>query len=176
MIFKENIMETQKKELNKRIQAALNKLISDEWFAGQIYRNFAMVVKAEDRAVIHDEMLETASDEINDHYNKLVVFALTNGYNIPATYNEMKKFADDEDIKLFEKGQKNKDAGYYLKISIDAEERAIETYEKFLQDKEVIANVDMQMILKNNYYDEIEHLNTFKFSLTQYDAMKQFPQ
>lgn len=63
-----------------------------------------MVVKAEDRAVIHDEMLETASDEINDHYNKLVVFALTNGYNIPATYNEMKKFADDEDVKLFEKG------------------------------------------------------------------------
>lgn len=39
-----------------------------------------------------------------------------------------------------------------------------------------MANVDMQMILKNNYYDEIEHLNTFKFSLTQYDAMKQFPQ
>jgi ferritin-like protein len=77
-------------------------------------------------------MIDTASDEINDHYAKLIDFALTNGYSIPATYNEMKKFADAEDIKLFEKVQKNKDASYYLKISVEAEIRAIETYEKFL--------------------------------------------
>ena len=163
-------------ELNKHIQTALNKLISDEWFAGQIYKNFAMLVKQDDRASIYDEMMDTASDEINDHYVKLIKFALANGYSIPATYVEMKKFADIDDIKLFEKAQKNKDATYYLKISVDAEQRAIDTYEKFLQDKDVMSNVDMQMILKNNYYDEIEHLKTFKFSLDSIDAMKNFPQ
>lgn len=163
-------------ELNKHIQTALNKLISDEWFAGQIYKNFAIIVNKDDRASIYEEMIDTASDEINDHYKQLITFALNNGYSIPATYNEMKKFADAEDIKLFEKVQKNKDALYYLNISIDAEKRAIETYEKFLQDKEVVANNDLHMIIKNNYYDEIEHLNTFKFSLDSLNAMKQFPQ
>ena len=162
-------------ELNKNIQSALNKLIADEWFAGQIYKNFAMLVDSQERNLIYDDMMNTASDEINDHYAKLVKFALENDYIIPASYTDMKKFADAEDIKLFEKSQKNKTADYYLKEGIDAEIRAIETYEKFLHDKKVTENVDFHMILQNNYYDEIEHLNTFKFSMSSYEAMKKFP-
>lgn len=162
-------------ELNKNIQSALNKLITDEWFAGQIYKNFAMLVDSQERNLIYDDMMNTASDEINDHYAKLVRFALENGYAIPVIYADMKKYADAEDIKLFEKVQKNKNAEYYLKISIDAEIRAIETYEKFLHDKKVTEDISFQMIIQNNYYDEIEHLNTFKFSLSSYEAMEKFP-
>lgn len=35
-------METQDKD--KEVQAALNKLISDEWFAGNIYKQFVLLV------------------------------------------------------------------------------------------------------------------------------------
>lgn len=163
------------KELNKKIQATLNKLISDEWFAGQIYRNFVMIVDPKQRQAIHDEMLDVASDEINDHYKKLVEYAISNGYDVPASYSEIKKFADSDDVKLFEKTARNKDAKYYVKLGIDSEKRAIEAYEEALNTKDVLADVELEMILKNNYYDEIDHLSKFEFTLNSLVAMDNFP-
>ena len=163
------------KELNKKVQATLNKLISDEWFAGQIYRNFVMIVDPKQRQAIHDEMLDVASDEINDHYKKLVEYAISNGYDVPASYLEIKKFADSADVKLFEKTIRNKDAKYYVKLGIDSEKRAIEAYEEALNAKEVLADVELEMILKNNYYDELDHLSKFEFMLNSLVAMDNFP-
>ena len=54
----------------------LNKLISDEWFAGNIYKQFAILVKPEQRNAIFDTMVDVADDELNDHYKSLVEFAL----------------------------------------------------------------------------------------------------
>lgn len=163
------------KELNKKIQVTLNKLISDEWFAGQLYRNFVMIVKPEQRSVIHDQMLDIASDEINDHYKKLVTYAITNGYDVPASYSEIHKLADKDDVKLFEKTQRNKDAKFYVKLGIESEKRAIEAYEEALKEKDVSSDVELEMILKNNYYDEVDHLEKLNFILSSIDAMEKFP-
>ena len=82
---------------------------------------------------------------------------------------------DKDDIKLFEKTQRNKDAKFYVKLGIESEKRAIETYEKALKEKDVSSDVELEMILKNNYYDEVEHLEKLNFILSSIDAMEKFP-
>lgn len=117
-----------KKTLDKEVQAAINKLISDEWFAGQTYRQFILLVKDDDRSKIAGEMIEVANDEIDDHLRSLIEFALSYGFSVPSTYNEMKKLADKEDVKLFEDCKKDQDAKFYINKAIEAEKRAIDTY------------------------------------------------
>ena len=73
-------------------------------------------------------MLDISSDELNDHLKSIIDFALANGFSVPASYNEMKKFADKEDVKLFENCKKNENALFYIDKGIDAENRAIKTY------------------------------------------------
>lgn len=80
-------------------------------------------------------MVETANDELDDHYASLVAFASQNGYDVPSTYSEMKKHADKGDVKLFESCKKGEDSLYYLKEGVKSEERAIETYEKYVDDE-----------------------------------------
>ena len=153
----------------------LDKLISDEWFAGNIYKQFVMLVSKEQRNAIKEPMLDVANDELNDHYESLVEFALQNGYSIPTTYNEMKKHADKPDVKLFEECKKNEDAIFYIKHGIESEKRAIETYEQYVDVDWLNLVPELQLIVKNNFYDEIEHLNTFEFMKTSIEAMQRFP-
>ena len=82
-------------------------------------------------------MLETSDDELDDHYASLVAFAKQNGYDVPSTYSEMKKYADKGDVKLFESCKKNQDALFYLNEGIKSEERAIETYEKYIDNDDM---------------------------------------
>lgn len=42
----------EKNKLDKKIQSALDKLISDEWFAGQTYKQFVLLVDDADRSKI----------------------------------------------------------------------------------------------------------------------------
>ena len=121
-------MTMDKNTLDKDVQAAIDKLVSDEWFAGQTYRQFILLVKDEDRSKIAGEMLEVADDEIDDHLKSLVEFALSYGFSVPSTYNEMKKEVSKEDLKLFEDCKKGQDAMFYIEKAIEAEKRAIETY------------------------------------------------
>ena len=166
--------EKEKTLEEKDIQKMLNKLISDEWFAGNIYKQFAILVKPEQRNAIFDTMVDVADDELNDHYKSLVEFALQNGYSVPTTYSEMKKFADKEDIKLFENCRKGEDAIWYVGKGIEAENRAIKTYEEYVDQDWLNKYPELQMIVKNNYYDEVEHLNTFEFMMDSFEAMNKF--
>ena len=165
--------EKEKTLEEKDIQKMLNKLISDEWFAGNIYKQFAILVKPEQRNAIFDTMVDVANDELNDHYKSLVEFALQNEYSIPTTYNEMKKFADKDDVKLFENCKKGEDAIWYVGKGIEAEDRAIKIYEEYVDQDWLNKVPELQMTVKNNYYDEIEHLNTFEFMMDSFEAMKQ---
>ena len=158
----------------KDVQKMLNKLISDEWFAGNIYKQFAILVKPEQRNAIFQPMIDVADDELNDHYKNLVEFALQNGYSIPTTYNEMKKFADKEDVKLFENCRKSEDAIWYVGKGVEAENRAIKIYEEYVDQDWLNKFPELQMTVKNNYYDEVEHLNTFKFMFDSFEAMNKF--
>lgn len=165
-----------KTTLDKDIQSTLSKLISDEWFAGNIYKQFVLLVKPEERAQVAEQFLDTATDEIDDHLASLVSFATTNGYDVPTTYNELKKKADKEDVKLFESCKKNEDAIWYAEKAIEAEQRAIETYEKYVDEEYVKKNQDLYVIISNNYYDEVDHLKTYQFLFNSLESLKKFPQ
>ena len=164
-----------KKTLDKEVQAAINKLISDEWFAGQTYRQFILLVKDDDRSKIAGEMIEVANDEIDDHLRSLIEFALSYGFSVPSTYNEMKKLADKEDVKLFEDCKKDQDAKFYINKAIEAEKRAIDTYQKYADDYEFAHDFqDFKLIVQNNYYDEIDHLEKFEFMDESLEAAEKF--
>ena len=164
-----------KQTLDKDVQAAINKLVSDEWFAGNIYRYFVISVNEEDRSKISGEMLDISSDELNDHLKSIIDFALANGFSVPASYNEMKKFADKEDVKLFENCKKNENALFYIDKGIDAENRAIKTYQKYVDDYDFSHSFqDFKLIIQNNYYDEIDHLDKLNFMKKSIESIQKF--
>ena len=164
--------EIQKKD--KKVQDALNKLISDEWFAGNVYKQFVVLVNQKFKPQIEDLMLETADDELNDHYASLVAFAKHNGYDVPSTYSEMKKYADKTDVKLFESCKKDQDALFYLNEGVKSEKRAIETYEKYVDNEDLKCEPNLEVIIKNNYYDEQQHLEDFNFAIESIHAFERY--
>lgn len=160
--------------IDKNIQAMLNKLIADEWFAGNIYKQFILLVNPSQKSLIEDEMLDIANDELGDHMAALIGFASKNGYEFPVTYAELKKYADKKDVKLFESCKKNQDALFYVQEGIESEKRAIETYEKYVFDQDLKRIQDLDIIVQNNYYDEQDHLKKFNFIAESIQAMRQF--
>ena len=161
-----------KNELDPKIQKMLNKLISEEWFAGNAYRQFVIAVKPEDRDSIKYLMLDIADDELNDHFQSLVDWALDNGYVSPSGYDNMKKYADKKDVQMFEKCQSRKDGLFYIDKGIESEERAIESYEEFVDADFLRMVPNLCMIVQNNYYDEQEHLRKLQFAKTSIEAMQ----
>ena len=167
-------MKQEKQEKDKKIQTALNKLISDEWFAGNVYKQFVVLIDQKFKSYIEDLMLETADDELNDHYASLVEFAKQNGYDVPSTYSEMKKYADKTDVKLFESCKKDQNALFYLNEGVKSEERAIETYEKYVDNEDLKCEPNLEVIIKNNYYDEQQHLEDFNFAIESIQAFERY--
>lgn len=165
--------DTQKKDT--KIQAALNKLISDEWFAGQMYKQFIIAVDPAERSQIAAQMTDTAIDELADHMKNLIDFALSHGFDVPATYNEMKKYADKDDVKAFESVKTGQPAIFYVKKAIESEKRAIATYQKYVDDYDFAYDFqDMKVIVQSNYFDEIDHLDNFEFIQKSLSAMETF--
>lgn len=74
-------------------------------------------------------------------------------------------------MKLFETFKKGKDSDYYLKLALESEQRAIVSYEEVVEGLDELAFLtELQAILKNNYYDEVEHLESFNFLKYTIDA------
>ena len=67
----------------------------------------------------------------------------------------MKKYTDKDDIKLFENCKKNEDAIWYIEKGIEAENRAIKTYEEYVDQNWLNKEPELQITVRNNYYDEI---------------------
>lgn len=167
-------MKDEEEKKDKKVQDALSKLISDEWFAGNVYKQFVVLASNEARAQIEQLLLETTDDELNDHYASLVAFAKQNGYDVPSTYSEMKKYADKTDVKLFESCKKDQDALFYLNEGVKSEERAIETYEKYVDSEDLKCEPNLEVIIKNNYYDEQQHLEDFNFAIESIQAFERY--
>ena len=174
--MKDNEMNINDEAKNrKKVQDTLNKLISDEWFAGNIYKQFVFMLKPEDRSLLEETLIDVANDELDDHFASLVDFAAKNGYDVPSSYNDMKKHADLEDVKLFEKCKAKQDINFYIDKSLASEERAITTYEKYVNDEFFKFNApDLDLIIRNNYYDEIDHKEKFNFAKSQIEAWLQY--
>lgn len=161
--------------MDKEIQKILNKLISEEWIAGQLYKLFIQAIKPEYLSTVFDAFEETATDEINDHMANLIVFARKYKYTIPVNYKDFNKFAGKDDVKQFESFKSDQDAKYYLEEAIASEQRAIATYADIIKKLEEMNQTDKLIelisICTNNWYDEIEHSNTFLFLKYQVEAL-----
>ncbi len=158
---------------SQKVQRALNKLISEEWLAGNTYMLFANALDRADRncQAVKEAFIDTAVDELSDHMKSLLEFAIACGYDVPATYAEFKKHADREDVNLFESFKKGKDSAYYLDLAIEAEKRAVKSYEEVIEGLDELAFLpELQGTLKNSYYDEVEHLESFNFLKYTIDA------
>ena len=95
-------------ETDKNIQNILNRLISEEWIASVMYRQFVVgVCCSEERRQIKDLMLEISEDEMDDHYEKLVAFAEKNGYSAPCQIKDYEKYAGKETVKQFQSWKKD---------------------------------------------------------------------
>ena len=160
---KDDDSEEMEEKLPKELQKTLDKLISAEWLAGNIYSLFLTAVKKEDKDKVFSAFFETSVDEINDHLKSLVKAACDYGFDVPTSYKEFTKHADKEDVKIFENCKKGKEAEHYLKLAIELEERSIADYEKAMDIDNICRFPELQIVFKSNYYDEKEHLETFQF-------------
>lgn len=113
---------------------------------------------------------ETSNDELYDHLKNLVKAACDYGFDVPTSYKEFTKHADKEDVKIFENCKKGKDLEHYLELAIGLEERSIADYEKAMDIDGICGFPELQVVFKSNYYDEKEHLETFKFIKYTLDA------
>lgn len=58
--------------MNKKVQDALSKLISEEWVAGNLYALMAISCKKDEREIINSLFTDLYNDEIHDHYRSLI--------------------------------------------------------------------------------------------------------
>lgn len=156
----------------KKVQKALNKLISEEMLAYLTYNAYTIAADPVNIPVIAETFKEIAEDELNDHHANLVAWALAHGYDIPCNYKEYAKHASEVSVAAYDKVKKNQDARYYIEEAIKAECDAIMSYTEFL-DADYIP-YDLNAIMLQNYYDELEHSEDLRSLLYGIDAKEQF--
>jgi len=86
----------------KKVQKILNQLISEEWMASIMYKQFILATCCKDeRHQIKDLLMELSEDEMDDHYAKLVKYAIHNGYSVPCQLKDYEEYASDKTVKQF---------------------------------------------------------------------------
>lgn len=151
----------------KKVQAALNKLISEEWLSGMAYVNMIALCDPTEVDLISKSLEKLANDEIQDHFMKLMYFALYNGYKIPLSIKDCKKFADKTLVKIFNKLKRQEDAKYYILNVVDAEDIAVASYEQMLNDTEYPD--EFLSLIRPIYHEEREHVDEIRTLLFAYD-------
>jgi ferritin-like protein len=161
---------TENAYMNEKLQDAVKKLISEEWYAYQLYMFSAMTAKKDQVKFIDDLFKETANDELGDHMKELIEWCRTYDYEIPCGEAEFKKYADKTLSKQLADLKKNKDAGYYLDEAIKSEEAAVKSYKAVLEYPDTYHYTDLQALLWHIYYDEVEHLEKLHTAKIAYEA------
>lgn len=156
--------------VGKKLQDSVRRLISEEYYAYQLYLFSRLAVKSEDRGAIFDLFVEIAEDELDDHMNTLIGWCNEYGVDIPCTEREFKKYASPAISKQVSDLKKGKDAAYYLSEAVKSEEAAIASYKKVLELPEVHEFTDLQSAFWKIFYDENEHLQNLKTARIAYDA------
>lgn len=159
-IFNQNSnIDTSK--LLKKTDKALKRLISEEWLASHLYEQMILACPGNERPIITDIFSQIEDDEHNDHYSKLINFALANTIiDIPCKVSEYERYADEKLVRIVNKMSKGKDVKYYIDLALESEELAINTYSEILNDENVLD--DVKRLILEMYYDEVDHLSTLK--------------
>ena len=148
-------MEDEEKII-RNTQKILNKLISEEVVAANLYNGSITSVKPEQVCFIQKKFQEIATDEIEDHWKHLTQFAVENGFDVPFKMKDIEKYASKKMVSKVENLKNKEDAVYYIDKAIEGEEEAIQSFEEALND-EWLFN-ELQPILLKCYYDELQHL------------------
>lgn len=168
MIIFDNEIELRK---FKSFKEAVKAMISEEWFAGQLYLFYTSGLKSENiDSETYNLMKELFLDELDDHYINLCKFAKMYEFKIPKNEEEFREYSSKVFTDAYDKTVlQNKDVKFYLEKSIEAEYEAIISYLSVLTQFESELNemMDFKQIILNNYYEEIEHYDRLKTILDQ---------
>lgn len=148
------------------LEKTVKKLISEEYFAGQLYFLFrnALTTTSKNASDFRSSLIETSTDELNDHMLGLIAAARIYGLDVPVSCPEFKIFAGKKDTEAFMNIKKGKDIQYYIDESIESEKRAIISYNEALAIPCLMDYPELYSRILNNLYDEQDHLETFLFS------------
>lgn len=149
----------------KATQKAINKLISEEWCANELYRSMISACDTKEKEVITKMFTDSADDEYYDHFTKLVKFAEMNEFEVPVKISEYEKHAEDL-FKRINKLKKGEKADYYISEAHTSEEMAMASYSVILNDEDVLP--EFKGVILEMYYDEIEHMNNLRTLLMAY--------
>jgi len=111
--------------VSPKLQKVVQAMISEEYFAYQLYFFSRFAVKAEDRGVLADMFAQLGADELDDHLKDLVEWCAEYNVDVPATEAEFRRAAARPMQKIVSDLKKNQDAGYYIDQAIKQEELAI---------------------------------------------------
>lgn len=139
----------------KNTQKILNKLISEEVIAANIYMGAVNNVKPEYLKFIADKFSEIAKDEMEDHWKSLVNFAKMYGFEVPFKFKDIEKYASSKMVAKLNHLKNKEDGLYYVQKAIESEHDAIQSFEEAMQSDYMY---DLQPILLKCYYDELQHL------------------
>lgn len=148
--------------VSAELRKTLKKLISEEYYAYQLYMLSRMAVKSEWHAAIDDLFSEIAEDELGDHMKQLIAWCREYGVDIPCSESEFRKAAGEKASKQVSALKKNKDAAYYIAEAIKTEELAADSYKEAIETDGVSQLTDLQSLLWHIYYDEAEHLGKLR--------------
>lgn len=164
MIIFDNQLENLK--TFKSLKDAVKTMISEEWFAGQLYLFYTSGLKLDDSASeTYELMKELFIDELDDHYINLCNVAKSLEFKIPKNEEDFRKYASDVFVNAYDKTVlQNKDIKFYLEKSIEAEYEAVMSYLGVLNQFETELNEipELKEVVLNNYYDEIDHYDRLK--------------
>ena len=149
----------------KNIQKLLNKIMSEEMLAHMFYMGCIVATCKCNSAVFQKMFTEIAEDELNDHFMKLKNWATENCFKVPFKMKDYAKHAEKDNRRL-ESLKLDEEALYYVDAAILSELDAIASYEEALDNEDI--PYELNAILLQNYYDEIEHLDqlrTLKFAI-----------
>lgn len=95
-------------------------------------------------------------------------FALYNGYKIPLSVKDCKKFSNKTLVKIASSLKKDRDAKYYIMNVMDAEDLAITSYEEMLNDPELPD--EFLSLIRPIYHEEREHMDGIRTLCIANDA------
>ena len=151
---------------DKQIQKILNKLISEEVIANQFYIGCTAAACKCQKALFNDMFVEIAIDELDDHCKNLCEWAKNNDYSVPFKFKDYEKYAASSVVKQFENLKEDQEASYYVAEALKSEDDAINSYQEAMEYDNLPQ--DLNAILIQNYYDELEHkenLETLKMAV-----------
>lgn len=143
---------------DKKIQKIINRLVSEEWLACNMYRFYEKALRCDDCEELKQLFATIAEDEYDDHYDSIVGWAEQYGYDVPCSMKDFQKYSGPKQYQLFMGVQKKDDPEYYIEKALQAEGEAVLSYKEALEDQSIQEFGDLYAILYRNYYDELEHL------------------